>query len=58
MQKDIIIKYLPNTTTQQEIKRIRDEFNKDVNNEDTTLILMISGKDKLLQCLQSLVNID
>ena len=54
MSKDVIIKYLPNTTTQEEIKQIRSEF----NDERITLILMISGKDKLLNCLQSLINID
>lgn len=54
MQKDIIIKYLPNTTTQEEIKKIRLEF----NNKEQTLILMISGNDKLLNCLQSLINVD
>ena len=43
MQKDVVIKYLPNTTTQEEIKNIRDEFNQDANNKETTLILMISG---------------
>ena len=54
MQKDIIIKYLPNTTTQEEIKKIRNEF----DNKEQTLILIISGKDNILDCLQSLVNID
>lgn len=54
MSKDIIIKYLPNTTTQEEIKKIRIEF----GNKEQTLILMISGKDKLLNGLQELVNID
>lgn len=54
MQKDIVIKYLPSTTTQEEIKKIRLEF----DNKEQTLILMISGKDKLLNCLESLVNID
>lgn len=58
MEKDVVIRYLPNTTTQEEIKMIRDEFNKDPNSKDTTLILMISGKDKLMNCLQSLINID
>lgn len=58
MQKDVVIKYLPNTTTQEEIKNIRNEFNQDVNNKETTLILMISGKDKLLNCLQSLISVD
>lgn len=54
MSKDVVIKYLPNTTTQDEIKKIRSEF----NNKEQTLILMISGKDKLLNCLQALINID
>ena len=58
MQKDVIIKYLPNTTTSDEIKTIRQEFKKDPANKDTTLILMISGNYKLLNCLQSLINID
>lgn len=58
MQKDVIIKYLPNTTTQEEIKNIRNEFNQDTSNKETTLILMISGKDKLLNCLQSLISVD
>lgn len=54
MSKDVVIKYLPNTTTPEEIKKIRIEF----DNKEQTLILMISGKDKLLNCLQTLVNID
>lgn len=54
MSKDVVIKYLPNTTTQEEIKKIRSEF----NDKDTTLILMISGKEKLLNNLQALVSID
>lgn len=54
MQKDIVIKYLPNTTTEEEIKKIRLEF----DNKEQTLILMISGNDKLLNCLQSLISID
>ena len=54
MQKDIVIKYLPNTTTEEEIKQIRREF----DNKEQTLILMISGRDKLLNCLQSLINVD
>ena len=58
MKKDVIIRYLPNTTTQEEIRMIRDEFNKEFKNEDVSLILMISGKDKLLNCLQSLINVD
>ena len=52
MQKDVVIKYLPNTTTQEEIKKIRLEF----DNKDVTLILMISGKEKLLDNLQTLIN--
>ena len=58
MQKDVIIRYLPSTTTQEEIKLIRKEFNEQPCNKDTTLILMISGKGKLLNCLQSLINVD
>lgn len=54
MNKDAIIRYLPNNTTQEEIKRIRSEF----NNKDATLILIISGKGKLLNCLEELINID
>ena len=58
MSKDIIIRYLPNTTTQEEIKAIRKEFNDKHKEEGISLILMISGKDKLLNCLQSLINVD
>lgn len=54
MQKDVVIKYLPNTTTQEEINKLRAEFNE----ENTTLIIMVSGQEKLLNCLQSLINID
>ena len=54
MSKDVVIKYLPNTTTQEEIKKIRSEF----NNKKQTLIIVISGKDKILNNLQSLINID
>ena len=58
MSKEVIIRYLPNTTTQDEIKAIRDEFNEEFKEENISLILMISGKDKLLNCLQSLINVD
>ena len=58
MSKDVVIKYLPSTTTKDEIKNIRDEFNKTHNPKETTLILMVSGKDKILNCLQSLINVD
>jgi hypothetical protein len=58
MKKDVIIRYLPNTTTQDEIKAIRDEFKKEFNTDETTLILMVSGKGNLLNCLQSLINVD
>ena len=54
MQKDVVIKYLPNTTTAEEIKKIRLEY----SNKNQTLILMISGKEKLLNCLQLLINVD
>lgn len=58
MKENVIIEYLPNNTTQEEIKKIRKEFNKKFEGENVTLILMISGKDKLLNCLQSLINVD
>ena len=58
MSKDIVIKYLPNTTTPNEIRAIRDEFNKTHNLKETTLILMVSGKNKILNCLQDLINVD
>ena len=58
MNKDVVIRYLPSTTTQEEIKMIRKEFNEQFKGENTSLILMISGKDKLLNCLQSLINVD
>lgn len=58
MSKDVIIRYLPNTTTQDEIKAIRDEFKEEFKTDEVTLILMVSGKDKLLNCLQSLINVD
>ena len=58
MSKDVVIKYLPSTTTKDEIKAIRDEFNKKHNSKETTLILMVSGKNKILNCLQDLINVD
>ena len=54
MNKDVLIKYLPYGTTQEELKQIRLGF-KDKN---TTLILIISGQDKLLDNLQYRANID
>jgi hypothetical protein len=58
MKKNVVVKYLPNTTTQEEIKKIRDAFKEEFNTDETTLILMISGKNNLLNCLQSLINVD
>jgi hypothetical protein len=58
MSKDVVIKYLPNTTTKDEIKAIREEFNKTHNTKETTLILIVSGKNKILNCLQDLINVD
>ena len=58
MGKNIVIRYLPNTTTKDEIKTIREEFNKTHNQKETVLIIMISGKDKILNCLQNLINVD
>ena len=54
VNKDVVIKYLPYGTTQEELKQIRLEFKE----KNTTLILIVSGQDKLLDNLQSLVNID
>lgn len=54
MQKDVVIKYLPNTTTKEEIDLIR---NKNIDN-NTILILIISGKESLLDNIQSMINID
>ena len=54
MNKDVIIKYLPYGTTQDELNKIRREF----NDKNTTLILIVSGQDNLLNNLQLLVNID
>lgn len=52
--KDVLIKYLPYGTTREELKQIRHEF----KDEDVMLILIVSGQEKLLDNLQSLVNID
>ena len=52
--KDIMIRYLPHGTTKEELKQIRHEF----KDENVTLILIVSGQGKLLDNLQSLVNID
>lgn len=57
-KKDVLIKYLPNTTTKEEIKAIRAQFNKECNTDEVTLVLIISGKNKLLDCLQSLISVD
>ena len=54
MDKDVIIRYLPYGTTKEELKQIRLGF----EDRNTTLILIVSGQDKLLDNLQSLVNID
>ena len=54
MNKDVLIRYLPYETTQEELKQIRNEF-KDKN---TTLILIVSGQEKLLDNLHLLMNID
>ena len=52
--KDVVIRYLPYGTTQEELKQIRNEL----KDEDITLILIVSGQEKLLENLQSLVNVD
>jgi hypothetical protein len=58
MSKDVIVKYLPSTTTQDEVRAIREEFNKTHNPKEVTLIIMVSGKNKILNCLQDLINVD
>jgi len=47
MKTGAIIKYLPNGTTQEEIKKIRKEF----VSTDYKLIIMISGKENLTENL-------
>ena len=54
MTKDAVIRYVPKDTTREELKRIRAEFSE----PSTTLIIMISGEENLLNNLQSLINID
>ena len=54
MNKDIIVKYLPCTTTKEDLKKIRENLEA----ENTTVILIISGKEKLLDNLQSMLNVD
>lgn len=54
MSKSITIKYLPNGTTNEEIKSIRDEF-KATHSEDCKLILYISGQDNMKASLQSFI---
>ena len=51
MCKKTIIKYLPNTTTQEELKLIRQQY----NNTDTQLILIISGSENLIDNLQAFI---
>ena len=50
----IIIQYLPNTTTQEEINELR----KQSQDKDITTIFVISGHEKLLDNLQSMINVD
>ena len=51
MCKKTIIKYLPNTTTKEEIKLIRQQH----KNKDIQLILIISGAENLMDNLQSFI---
>ena len=51
MNKDTVIKYLPNTTTDEELKKIRNDF----KNQGITVILIISGKENVLDNLQSML---
>ena len=51
MRKSITIKYLPNDTTQDEIKAIRNEF-KNTHSDDCKLILYVSGQANIKDTLQ------
>ena len=51
MNKDIVIKYLPNTTTDEELQQIRRDF----KNKGVAVILIVSGKENLLDNLQSML---
>lgn len=51
MCKKTIIKYLPNTTTKEELKLIRQQY----NNKDIQLILVISGSENLMDNLQAFI---
>ena len=51
MNKDIVIKYLPNTTRDEELKKIRSDLKK----QNQIVILIISGKENLLDNLQSML---
>ena len=45
MKTGAIIKYLPNNTTEEEIKKIRNEFTSD----EHKLILIVAGKENFLE---------
>ena len=47
MKTGAIIKYLPNNTTEEEIKKIRNEFTSD----EHKLILIVAGKENFLENL-------
>ena len=51
MCKKTIIKYLPNTITEEELKSIRQQYKK----KDIQLILIISGTENLMDNLQSFI---
>ena len=55
MSKSITIKYLPNGTTKEKIRSIRNEF-KESHSKDCRLILYISGQESIKTSLQSFVN--
>ena len=55
MSKSITIKYLPNGTTQDEIKAMRNEFKK-THSEDCKLILYISGQANIKDTLQNFLS--
>ena len=45
MKTGSIIKYLPKNTTEDDIKKLRQEF----TSEDCKLIIMVSGEDNILE---------
>ena len=55
MGKSITIKYLPNNTTKDEIKKLRTEF-KQTHSPDCKLIIFVSGETNIKQSLQNFLD--